>query len=696
MRRKCFYYFTVLLALLYFLDFAGVPLSKGIDGSLVGEVHDFSGKVIRIGEKDDRLDLEVRIDKADGRKISSRENVLLTLYEKPEKPWEILNSSISFRTQLDYPKGQRNPHCFDYRKYLKSRGIGAVAQIKNFQLEEGALTFKDRYARELLRKKYLFSNGLPSETKGLVMGVLFGDTSFLDEDSYEEFRKNGTAHILAVSGLHIGIIYGIYKKIAGKRKNVPALIALAIVLFTYGELSCWSPSVTRAVLMTAMSITAVFKDLRYDMLTSMSAVGLILIGLNPYVIFGAGFQMSFLAISSIAFIKPLIPVRVPEAAAVTAAAYLGLLPYQIYNFNYISFTALLANIPVVFLAGYFVPLAAAAFIAFSLLQEAGFLVGATDAMGKLILYVNNLTSLDGKGGIEVPSPPLWAVLGISILIFFFSSEAYEIMKSRGNRKKNMRIMGGIAAVTLIFHTLCYSPITYDDMVFADVGQGDCVHIRDGRKNVLIDGGGSINYNTGRKTLKPYLLKNGTASVDLAVATHEHMDHLKGLEELSRCFKVKKLMTGVTAGTEIKIGREVLIEAIWPEYIPDEKGQDENSMCSVFMVYCKGYKILITGDLDEEGERKLIEKYKGTDKLSAHVLKIGHHGSSTSTSDEFLDAVNPRAAVIQTGKNNFGHPSPKIIEKCTKKGIMVYRTDYNGAVGFSFEKEGIRCHTMMGN
>ena len=203
----------------------------------------------------------------------------------------------------------------------------------------------------------------------------------------------------------------------------------------------------------------------------------------------------------------------------------------------------------------------------------------------------------------------------------------------------------------------------------------------------------MGYNIGKKTLKPYLLKNGAWNVDLAIATHEHMDHMKGLEELKAVYPVKKIMTGLTAGKEIDINKDVRIEVLWPESIPAEEGQEDNSMCSVFMIFYKEYKILVTGDLDEKGEKLMLQKYQGTDALTADVLKIGHHGSPGSTSDDFLDAVRPTYAVIQTGKNNYGHPSPKIIEKCTKKGIIVYRNDYDGAVGFSFDKKGISCNTV---
>ena len=157
----------------------------------------------------------------------------------------------------------------------------------------------------------MFEKELTAETRGVIMGVLFGDTTFLDEDIYEDFRNNGTAHILAVSGLHVGILYSLYQKASGRRNSRGGLILLALLLFSYGTLSMWSPSVTRASLMIAMNVTAKLLDLRYDMLTSMSAVAMMLIFRNPDVIYGAGFQMSFLAISSIAFIRPVIPDKIP-------------------------------------------------------------------------------------------------------------------------------------------------------------------------------------------------------------------------------------------------------------------------------------------------------------------------------------------------------------------------------------------------
>lgn len=693
MRRKCFYLLIIVLIVLYTLDFIGIPLGKELDREYFAGNMCFTAKVVGLQQKENCLRLTVELEEAEEKKVKPWQRVLLSLYCEIEKPWELLNSHITFDAQLEHPMGKRNPHCFDYAAYLKSCRIGATASVKTVRHKSGSLTLRERYERKLCEKKFLFCSSLSDESRGIVMGILFGDTSFLDEDSYDEFRKNGTAHILAVSGLHVGIIYGIYKKLAGKKNSPVALLLLAVMLYTYGELSGWSPSVSRAVLMVGMSVFARIFDLRYDMLTAMSAVALTLIIRNPYVILGTGFQMSFLAICSIAFLRPIIPAKIPETVAVMVSVYLGLLPYQIYQFNYVSITALIANIPIVYLAGYFVPVAAVGFIVFALLGEVGTTGEIIDAMGRLLFFVNKLTSIDGKGGFDVVSPPMWTVAAAAMFLLFFSSETFSIIRLRRHNNLIALCSIGIIAASLMFHCCTYCPVSDDQIVFVDVGQGDCIHIRSRDKDLLIDGGGSMNYNVGKKTLKPYLLKNGAWDIDLALATHEHMDHLKGLTELRDVYRIKKLMTGFTSGIEINVNEDVKIKALWPESIPEDQGQDLNSLCSVFMIFYKEYKILVTGDLDEKGESLMLEKYKDTDMLTADVLKIGHHGSPTSTCDAFLDAVNPTYAVIQTGKNNYGHPSPKIIEKCTKKGIIVYRNDYNGAVGFSFDKRGISCHTV---
>ena len=266
------------------------------------------------------------------------------------------------------------------------------------------------------------------------------------------------------------------------------------------------------------------------------------------------------------------------------------------------------------------------------------------------------------------------------------------MKSRKEYKKIAGVLAVILAVSAVGEGFAYSPLTHDDIIFVDVGQGDCVHIKAGGKNILIDGGGAAEYNVGKNKLKPYLLKNGVSKVDAAIATHRHTDHYKGLTELSECMKTGEIYTEMTKGKTLRISKDVYIETVWPLTLPEGRTQDENKDCSVFLIHYGRYKVLITGDLDKEGERALIKHYAGTDTLKADILKIGHHGSRTSTSPEFLSAVSPDAAVIQVGRNNYGHPSEETLKTLDAFGCVMFRNDTDGAVGISFDKKKIRIHT----
>lgn len=694
MRRKLFCILLTVMTVLFFMDFLGISLRQTGMDALVGKEGCFTGKVVKISTDSDKIKLEILIKSVNGQNKLISGKILVNYYGTIDKPWELYNEVIEFTCEVAEPSGMRNPHCFDYSKYLKSRGIRAVASITKIKVIPEHLTIKESYEKWLFMKRCMFENILEEPEKGIVVGVLFGDTTYMDEDVYEDFRNNGTAHILAVSGLHVGILYSLYKRFAGESGSKFSVVILVAMLFSYGVLSMWSPSVVRATLMIAMSITAKIFDLRYDMLTSMSAVGLILITVNPYVIFGAGFQMSFLAITSIAFIEPVIPDKIPGFLTTVLAVNIGLLPYQIYQFNYISLVSVAANLPIVFLAGYFVPAALISFVVYLICGNITWLEPLLEGMALMISRINQLSTLNGYGAIEVVRPPLWTMLITGGFIFFFSSETFAVMRLRREYKKICMCIAGILILVTACQVFTYSPLTNDDIVFVDVGQGDCMHIRSENKNILIDGGGSISYNVGKNTLKPYLLRNGAGKVDMALVTHEHTDHYKGIAELDEVFTIKAVMSKLTSGKRIQIDENVHIEVLWPERIDKDAGQDENSQCSVFMVHIKGYKVLITGDLDSEGERQLIKKYHGTDILKADILKIGHHGSKNSTCEEFLQEVMPEYAVIQVGKNNYGHPHTEVIEKCQKTDIIVLRNDYNGAVGFSFGKGEIHCHTMI--
>lgn len=686
-RRKLFLFAVLMILLTAAADSAGVLDGIRSETKLPAGTNTFSGEIISV-EKKSGGGFNIT---ADVNENIFRGRVLLSYYGELSEPQELTGCRVEFSSELTIPQGRRNPGCFDYRRHLLSEGITAAGTTEKIRVTGEPEGISDKIRRFLMIKKAEYTESLSENTRGLIAGVLFGDTGELREDVYEEFRNNGTAHILSVSGLHIGIIYGAFRKAAGKSLTKPKILALGAILFVMGTLASWNPPVIRSVACILLNVTAIYTDRRYDFLTATGAVALALMAAEPYLIFNAGFQMSFLAVCAIGFFMPHFSAKIPDTAAVTLSANIGLIPYQMFQFNSLSLVSFIANIPVVYLTGILMPAALADFVLSSAGVDTGLLRAMTEAIAFVTAKVNRMSALGGEGAIDVVSPPLWALLFFYFTVFFLASETFYILRARGCIRTTALIFLCFAISSLFFSHTCRQTVSEADVTFVDVGQGDCIHIRDGKVSVLIDGGGNINYNVGEKTVKPYLLKNGVRYVDLAIATHEHTDHYKGLLELSDEGMIKSMRSGITAGSRFRAGKNTFIECLWPPEIKD--GQDENENCSVFMVNNNGVRILVTGDLDGEGEKKMLKFYKGTDKIRADVLKIGHHGSGKSTTDEFLKAVDPDICVIQSGKNNYGHPDTKIIEKCLKKDIIVLRNDMQGAVGL-FTSGGVLSYRTM--
>lgn len=688
MRRKLFTFTVGIILSLGLADILGVMPDTDRYSLIFSAGEEFEGTICSVEKKDEGYRLT--IDVYDEGKKTGR--ALLSYYGHIQDPYSLVRCRGVFCGELLEPQGRRNPGCFDYRKHLKSLGISAVGTLTDYQVIREPQYFFEKFERFLSEKKAAYSHKLSKGSRGIVAGVLFGDDGYLDEDIYEEFRNNGTAHVLSVSGLHMGVIYSLFRKCAGKTMTKPKLAVLAVIMLTMGTLAGWAIPVIRAVASISLSIYAQYKDKRYDFLTATAAVALVMIAVRPHVIFNAGFQMSFLAVTAIGFFMPHFSRKIPDSIAMMVSANIGLLPYQAYQFNSVSVVSFLANIPVVYLTGILMPLAMADFLLDMAGAEISIIRSAVEAVAYAAVKVNSMSALGGDGAADVLSPPLWSVIMFYLVSFFMSSETFYILTARKKTKETAAIFLSFGLLCLITAAAAYEEISGASVTFVDVGQGDCVHIRAGSVNAMIDGGGSIRYNVGENILKPYLLKNGVRTLDLGIATHLHTDHYKGLEELYQEGMAEKIETGVTAGQMFSLSDKVKILCLWPLAI--KEGQDANENCSVFMVTYGKWKILITGDLDEKGEKAMLEHYKGTDILKADILKISHHGSPTGTCDEFLEAVSPKIGVIQVGKNNYGHPSVKIIEKCEEKDIMVLRNDRRGAIGFVLGKDSADFYTMI--
>ena len=814
-----------ILAIMFLAGFLGFALRMLSYDAALSYLHDqdyIKGRVTSVTVKDDKLRLIIRNRDAGPAKV------LVTLDEDAvdrsvqqdgestsgENARSAVNgyigATVEARGEFAELSSADNPGCFDYGLYMKSNGV--TARFKAYILEvcDSRVSPSARIKRCLYDIRESFISRFYEETQGFIRGVIFGDKSEIDEDILEEFNNNSTGHILAVSGLHVGFLYGLLRFMTARRRTLPVSILIIAVILLYGEMTMWSAATVRACIVMTVTLCSVHLRRRSDLLTSISLAAFLILTYQPYQLFNSGFQLSFLALCGIAFLSAPISTVTGETLAVMLAVQIGTMPVIAYSYCRINPLSILINIPVILLASVLVPVCILMLI---LEAAAGRVPAAGIDLAELISYavvkINHILSFGGDFSINTAGPGAAAIIMVYAAAFGLASEWTRVMLLRKQLRSILKL-GILMLMPLVMLFSClYDTISDDEIVFVAVGQGDCIHVRAEGHDVLIDGGGQVStgsgqhggnynskeskesetnkykrnmekskginndskydkgqidkdktenekvnkekdknekntensgYNVGKNILMPYLMHGSADAVDIALVTHLHADHYKGIEELSEIFpvgaigvpadykasfsdimrkpynrdksdpsgskesdsaanygidykneKIPKLelknqitnIIYVNPSEQIIITDDVYIEPIWPVKISKEQiaVDDPNEHNTVYMIHYKGIKVMVTGDLLEEDEKEMVRYYQGTDTLKCDILKVAHHGSKSNSSEVFLDAAKPRIAVIQCGRNNFyGHPHKQTLERLEERGIKVLRTDISGAVG----------------
>lgn len=736
-------------AILIVMFFAGLLLfsiramSYNAAMSYIADRDTVSGSVISVSVKDDKIKLIVK------NRHSGPRRVLVTLDEAASErsaenaractseafaeayartgAFAYTGTVIEARGEYTEISSADDPGCFDYSLYMKSKGVTVRFKAYILEVTDAEMPLNSRIRLFLYSARERFISRFDAETQGFIRSVIFGDKSEIDEDILEEFNSNSTGHILAVSGLHVGFLYGLLRFMTGRKRTLPVSILIIGVILLYGEMTMWSPATVRACIVMTISLCSAHFRRTSDLLTSVSLAAFLILTYQPYQLFNSGFQLSFLALCGIAFLTRPIASVTGEAIAVMLAVQAGTLPVIAYSYCRINPLSMLINIPVILLASVLVPLCIILLMleaAVMRVPTAG--IDLAELISSAVIKINHILNFGGSFSIKTAGPGAAVIIVIYVIVFGLASEWTRVMLLRKDRKSVLK-QGILLMLPLVMLFSClYDTISDDEIVFAAVGQGDCVHIRAEGHDVLIDGGGQPSYgddqekdngyNVGKSILMPYLMHSGTNAVDIALVTHLHADHYKGITELCEVFPVGAI--GIPADyrgaltdpsedspgsrnnrseihcdpskiryiypdTRIDMADDVNIEVIWPVDVSAEPlaADDPNEHNTVYMIRYKDIRIMVTGDLLEEDELEMVDYYKGTDKLRCDILKVAHHGSKSSSSEAFLDAARPRIAVIQCGRNNFyGHPHKQTLDRLKERGIGVFRTDLSGAVG----------------
>ncbi|NLD18781.1 MAG: DNA internalization-related competence protein ComEC/Rec2 [Clostridiales bacterium] len=666
------------------------------------------------------LKYKVKIDCINEIKVSGK-NMLLS--------WDYSSAGIEpgdkvmLRGHIELPEERRNPRCFNYRLYLESVGIRAVMKGANVEIVKKGRGIESLLYQAKEKFRHRMGEVAGRDTAELLQGIMFGDETGIEKETLEEFRKNGTAHILAVSGLHIGIIYGFISLLWFGKKKWLFFLLVSGFFAVYTIMAEFAPSVVRAVFMVELHSFAKLTNRRYDLSTAAFAVASAMMVYNPMQIFHVGFQMSFIAVLSLSLLLPYIKKIHNGILAGGLAIQAGMTPLTIFIFNYISVVGIFINIFVIFLAGVIVPLGLVAFL-FSEISSLFFIAS------RILFYLcvileesNHLTCIDSITVYDVASPPVSLIAFYYLCLLVLLSEEGRLMFIRKERRKVAVSIICMVFVSFAFGLACRSGFENADLIFVDVGQGDCIHFKiEEGGDYMVDGGGSFDYDVGKKTLKPYLLKNGVRELEGAFVTHLHTDHYEGIARLCREGMVRRLflyegcraseekilndtglkkdeITYIFSGEKINLGKSAFVEVLWPRRGSNtdyeermSRERDENESCLILKVTIQGVSVLITGDVDESCQAELAGIWGNT--LKTDILKVAHHGSKCSYSEEFNEKALPKYAVFQVGKNNYGHPNQEVVDRYEARGAVILRNDMNGAIGFETGKRIVKKITML--
>ena len=688
-----------------------------------------SGRAVSAVMKGDRLELIVRTC----RTSKQPRRVKLILNDYPAHPatdvtgeiiyeeaFELSGMHINAGGEYREPVSADDPGVFDQKVWLRSKGTAVTFRANGIDVtDEGGIIAGFR--RYLFRTREDFISRFDDETAGFIRGTVFGDKRDLDEDIIKEFNANSTGHILAVSGLHMGFLYALLRALSGKRKTGYVSLLIIAVMVIYGEMTLWSPATVRACMVMSISILSLHFRRPFDLLTAISLAALIILAWQPYQLFDTGFRLSFLAMAGIAFLTKPLSVFAGEGLGMMLAVQAGTLPVTAYTFCRMNPLAVFINVPVILIASLLVPLCL-------LLLMCGLVTGAfpdagirlSQLMAFAVMKLNHVLSMDGGFSLRIAGFGSAAAVLLYAVMFGLSSEWARVRLIRKDRKELCRNAALLILPFAMLTSCLYDSFSNDEVVFLSVGQGDCTHVRASGRDLLIDGGGREDFNTGERVLMPYLLHGGCDALEIALLTHLHEDHYRGVRELAEVFPVgmagipadyrdviregdgsfgPESIFAVSPGSRVSLSEDVRIEAIWPvrtSAVPVGT-DDENEHNCVYMIDYRGVRIMVTGDLLEEDELAMIDHYRKAgreDVLRCDVLKVAHHGSRSSSSEEFLDAASPSIAVIQAGRNNiYGHPHARTLERLEARGIAVYRTDIHGAVGIDIRKNRISVDVM---
>ena len=650
------YYCLLIATILY----VGIKVKIGYT-SKINVNEDFTGIVTTIVKKENSFKLTIKGKEKLIVYISNIENIEL-------------GDKVVVKGEYTLPKKATIPNNFDYQKYLYNNHIFYIMYAKELKIikKNQNITFKI--------KKYILDKTSNYTNNGYLNAFIIGDKT--DLEFYETYQNNGISHLFALSGMHISMLSLIIYKLVNKFKHKD-LIVIMFLLF-YITLTNFSASILRTIIFFIILKLNKKLDLNISTKNALLITLSIIMIYNPLIVFDIGFQYSGLVtfglIVSTKYYKKNYFYNLFITSFIALLFSVPITLYNNYELNLLSILNNLINVPLVTFVIY--PLSLLTFLL-------KFLEPIYNLTINLLEFINNISSIFSLN-IIVPKVHIIFYLIYYLLIYLYIES---------NNKKYILI----ACLYLLSFKLKPFIDRNNYVYYLDVGQGDSSLIIYNDNVVMNDTGGTSNYNVSSGCIK--LLKSlGYSHIDYLILTHGDYDHMGDSIYLINNYNIKNIVLNNDSFNELESNliKELKKKKIKyyqnVEKIPisnniitilnTEEYDNENDNSNVIYIELNNYKFMFMGDAGVDKEKDILERYNIS---NIDVLKVGHHGSKTSSSKSFINKINPKYSIISVGKNNrYGHPNKEVLNNLDHSKI--YRTDEDGSIIFKIKNNKLKIET----
>ena len=679
------YYIILFIALLYFLITNFFIVYK----SNYDEISSINAKIIDITIKDYGIKLTLK----------NKEKLIGYLYLEKEQKEEFLNNYsygdiVYIKTEELEINNNTVENTFNYRKYLYNNKIFHVLKINYIEKVKDNKNIFYKIKNNLIKNSFKLEKSYP-----YINGLIFGKDDYINDDVTTSFRNIGISHLFAISGTHVSIFVLILNNILKRLKIYEEKRCIIIVLFLlfYMFLTSYPMSVLRSCIFTILlTINKRFylfikpQNLLYLTLA-------IILFINPLYIFNLGLQLSFSISLSLILMGEYInsfKKNIGKSFCISFISFVVSFPIVINNFYEVNFLSIFYNL-------FFVPFITILILPLTLIS---FIFPFLDNILHLFIFIlENLTLFLSK--ISVLKITFCKVNFVIFCLYYVLIIFCLFYLKKGKKSVVLFLL-----IVIIIHSNIKF-INNDYVMFMDVNQGDSTLIVVNKKVTLIDTGGILQLNndkydyniTNNRTI-PYLKSKGIKKIDNLILTHGDADHMGDAINIVENIKVNKVIFNCGSYNNLeknliktlekkKIKYDSCIESLEMgshklKFLNTKKYNNENDNSSVIYLKYNNMKFLFMGDAGIVKEKDILEKYNMS---NIDVLKVGHHGSKTSSSKKFIDEINPKYGVISVGKNNkYGHPNKEILN--TLSNSKIYRTDEDGSIMFKIKNNKLKIKT----